>query len=174
MVSGLPEFILNVLWLLHFSSAKATSSVLSQRNKTDNNLRDICIKEETCRQSAASLCRIIPLDLMPCTLIQVSLVHSNCGSFGSLDLISFHFDTYPLVYCFVCLFLIAIIAILLPREGFGVCMCVCEWILKRGIIIVIRVNLNQAHTMSRHWTFNISFIPQNSQDVGSIIIIFYR
>lgn len=91
-----------------------------------------------------------------------------------IDLISFHFDTYPLVYCFVCLFLIAIIAILLPREGFGVCMCVCEWILKRGIIIVIRVNLNQAHTMSRHWTFNISFIPQNSQDVGSIIIILYR
>lgn len=27
MVSGLPEFILNVLWLLHFSHAKANSSV---------------------------------------------------------------------------------------------------------------------------------------------------
>lgn len=60
MVSGLPEFIVNVLWLLHISFAKANSSVLSQR-KTDNNVRDICIKEEMCRQFTAGLYRIIPL-----------------------------------------------------------------------------------------------------------------
>ena len=52
MVSGLPEFILNVLWLLHSSSAKASSSVLSQRNKPDDNVRDVCTKAEKCRQSS--------------------------------------------------------------------------------------------------------------------------
>ena len=67
MVSGLPEFILNVLWFLHFSSAKANSSVLSQRNRTGNNQRDICNKKKMYCRSTGCPYRIIPLDLIPCT-----------------------------------------------------------------------------------------------------------
>lgn len=54
-----------------------------------------------------------------------------------------------------------------------------KWIFKRKEkVIVVRANIYQALTMSRHyaqhWTSNISFNPQKSQDIGSIIIIVYR
>lgn len=142
MVSGLPEFILNVLWLLHISSAKANSSVLSQRNNIDNNLRDICIKEVQTIHSYSL--QNNNTDLTPCTFIQTLLSTLIVGSFGNIDLISFHCDTYPRpsVCCFVSCFLIAIVGILLPREGLG--GVGGKWIFKRKeTVIVIRANIYQ-------------------------------
>lgn len=175
MVSGLPEFILNVLWLLHFSSGKANSSVLSQRNKTTL-WKTSALKKKRAHNPQLISTELTALDLTPHAFIHLSLAHCDHGKLWklcSLSFFFFQFDTYPkALVCFFCL-LIAIISILLSREGFWD-VRVRDWILKKGMVVAIRANGYQELTISRyrakHWTSSISFNPQNSQDVGYILI----